>query len=262
MNINVGIIDQHVRGLALRLRVELDEAVGRALDETTARSVAFVVLCAKVMLDLTNEEAVDALTEGSNDFGIDAVEIGDVADGEFVVTLFQAKYNHANLEGVKGFPQLGVEKAIQAVRALFSPNVALTLNNRLQAHIADVGALILDGNIPRVRFLLCSNGETWSAEAQELIDLAGFGEKVRFEHVTHDVLVRILQSTAPVKDQLQFSGKAIVEDFNYTRVFVGKVPVSELARLMDAHGDRLLERNIRRYLGCKGIASTRRFRAP
>lgn len=75
---------------------------------------------------------------------------------------------------------------------------------------------------------------------------------MRFEHVNHDRLVGILQSTAPVKDTLQFSGKSIVEDFNYARVFIGKVPVSELARLMDAHGDRLLERNVRRYLGLYG----------
>lgn len=78
------------------------------------------------------------------------------------------------------------------------------------------------------------------------IDREQFGDRARFEHVNHDVLVGILQSTAPVKDTLQFAGKAIVEDFHYTRVFLGKVPVTELARLMDAHGDRLLERNIRR----------------
>ena len=253
MNINAGIIDQHVRGFAQRHRTALESALDRTLDDTLARSVAFVALCAKVMLDLTDDEAIETLTEGGNDFGVDALAIADVVDGEFTVTLFQAKYHHENLEGVKGFPQSGVEKAVQAVRALFNPGAPVTLNPRLQAEIEEVRSLILDGNIPRIRFLLCSNGQSWKApEAQSIIDREQFGERVRFEHVNHDALVRILQSTAPVKDTLQFAGKAIVEDFQYTRVFLGKVPVSELARLMDAHGDRLLERNIRRYLGVHG----------
>jgi len=61
-----------------------------------------------------------------------------------------------------------------------------------------------------------------------------------------------LQTTKRIKDTLQFTGKAIVEDFDYARVFLGKVSVTELRRLMDAHGDQLLERNIRCFLGLHG----------
>lgn len=254
MNINVSLIDQHVRGFAQRLRGPLAEALGKPQQEDTlARSAAFVALCAKVMLDLTDEEAVEALTEGGNDFGVDAIEVGDVADGEFTVTLVQGKYHHENLEGVRGFPQSGVEKAVQAVRALFNPQEPVVLNARLEAQIEEVRSLILDGNIPRVRFLLCSNGTSWKLpEAQDIIEREHFGERVRFEHVNHDVLVRILGATQPVKDVIQFAGRALVEDIQFVRVFIGKVSVAELARLMDTHGDRLLDRNIRRYLGLHG----------
>lgn len=69
MNINVGILDQQVRGLAQRLRKQLEAAVERGVDEIQARSTAFVVLCIKVILDLSDQEAVDCLTEGGNDFG-------------------------------------------------------------------------------------------------------------------------------------------------------------------------------------------------
>jgi hypothetical protein len=253
MNINVSIIDQQVRGLAQRLKPRLDEALNKTLDETMARSVAFIVLCAKVMLGLTEDEALEILTEGGNDFGVDAIEVGDVSDGEFVVTLLQGKYHHANLEGVKGFPQSGVEKAVQAVRALFNPAAPVDLNLRLQAQIEEVRSLILDGNIPRVRFLLCSNGESWQVpESQAIIDRERFGDRVQFEHVSHDVLVRVLGATQPVNEVIQFSGKALAEDIQFVRVFIGKVAVTELARLMEAHGDRLLDRNIRRYLGLRG----------
>lgn len=253
MNINVGIIDQQVRGLAQRLKGRIEQEIDKQLDETTTRSVAFVVLCAKVMLGLTDEEAIEALTEGGNDFGVDAIGVGDLSDGEFVVTLFQGKYHHQNLDGVKGFPQSGVEKAVQAVRALFNPAAPVNLNPRLQARIEEVRSLILDGNIPRVRFLLCSNGTSWKVpESQAIIDREHFGDRATFEHVNHDVLVQILGATQPVKESIKFTGKSLAEDIQFVRVFIGKVAVSEIARIMDAHGDRLLDRNIRRYLGLHG----------
>lgn len=254
MNINVSIIDQQVRGLAQRLKPQLDAALDETLGEVKARSVAFVVLCGKALLDLNDDEAIAALTEGGNDFGVDAIEVSDVLDGEFTVTLFQGKYHHENLEGVKGFPEEGVIKAVQAVRALFNPAAPVSMNPRLQPRIEEIRSLIGDANIPRVRVLLCSNGETWKKpEVQAIIDREGFPvDRVSFEHVNHDLLIRIQQSTQPAKDTLQFTGKSIVEDMNYARVFIGKVPVSELARLMDVHGDRLLQRNIRRYLGLQG----------
>jgi hypothetical protein len=253
MNINVGIIDQQVRGLAQRLKGRIEQEIDKQLDETTTRSVAFVVLCAKVMLGLTDDEAIETLTEGGNDFGVDAIEVGDLNDGEFVVTLFQGKYHHQNLDGVKGFPQSGVEKAVQAVRALFNPAAPVNLNPQLQARIEEVRSLILDGNIPRVRFLLCSNGTSWKVpESQAIIDREHFGDRVTFEHVNHDVLVQILGATQPVKESIKFTGKSLTEDIQFVRVFIGKVAVSEIARIMDAHGDRLLDRNIRRYLGLHG----------
>lgn len=251
MNITAGIIDQQVRALAARLKPQLDHAVGRTLDENTSRSVAFVVLCEKVMLAQTEDEAIDGLTEGGNDFGVDAVHVSDIVDGEFTVTLFQGKYHHTNLEEVKGFEEDAVAKAVLAVRTLLNPQAPVTLNRRLQARVEEIRSLVAD-NIPRVRFLLCSNGQPWNRVAQEIIDREGFGDRARFEHVDHDTLVRVLQAAAPVKDTLQFVGKSIVEDLNYARIFIGKMPVSELARLMDAYGDRLLDRNIRRFLGLEG----------
>ena len=44
-------------------------------------------------------------------------------------------------------------------------------------------------------------------------------------------------------------GKAVIEDFNFRRVLVGKVAVTEIAELFNRHNDLLLEKNIRRYLG-------------
>lgn len=87
MNINASIIDQQLSGL---LEKHADWFPDR--DETKRRSIAFVVLCMANFLDFPLESAIDWLTDGGNDAGIDGLHIGDVEDGEFVVTIFQAKY--------------------------------------------------------------------------------------------------------------------------------------------------------------------------
>ncbi|ACY15229.1 AIPR family protein [Haliangium ochraceum] len=261
MNINAGIIAQQVRGIAQRSRTALEKDLG-PLDDTRARSVAFVLLCVKSMLALSEEEALQRLTEGGNDFGVDAIDVSDIADSEFVVTLFQGKYHHENLTGTRNFPQSGVEKTIQAVRLLFNPHQKLPVNPRLEARLEEIRSLILDGHLPRVRVLLCSNGASWKVpETQALIDAAAFGDRVTFQHVSHETLVRVLGSAQPINDSIQFNGKLLVEDVAYVRVLIGKVPIVEIARLMESHGDRLLDRNVRRYLGLTGNRVNRRIHA-
>lgn len=253
MNFTVSIIDQHVRGVAERLKGSLEDALEKTLDEVSLRSAAWVLLCVKTMLDLGEEEALECLTEGGNDFGVDAIHVSDVVEDEFTVTLFQGKYKHVNLDGLANFPEEGVLKAVNATRFLFDLRAEVHVNRRLETRIEEVRSLILDGYIPRVRFLLCNNGAPWTRTAQAMIDREDFPpDHVSFEHVDHDVLIQLVQAPKPIKDTIVFSGKAIVEDFNFSRVFIGKVSVREIARLMDAHGDRLLERNIRRYLGLQG----------
>ncbi len=251
MNINVSIIDQQVRALAEAQAQSLADDLGIKNDEQKARSAVFVLLTLKTLLDLSEAEAFDCLTEGGNDFGVDAIHLSDVVDGEFTATLVQAKYKQ-RLDGVSNFDENGLIKAIQAVKYLFNPSAIMTVNKRLEARVEEIRSLIREGNLPRVRFILCNNGLVWTDSAQQLIAHERFPDRVRFEHINHDILIGLMQATKPVQDTLRLSGKAIVEDFNYIRVMVGKVPVTEIAELLKRHGDRLLERNIRRYLGLAG----------
>jgi AIPR protein len=251
MNINVAIIDQRLNAVAEVIR-EFAREVLKVNDDTRLRSLAFVQLCVQTLLGLSADEAMDCLTDGGDDFGIDAFHIGESIDGEFVVTLFQCKYTHKNLEGAANFEEDGVSKAVNAVRFLFDPHAVITANNRILTRLEEVRSRIVDGDLPRVRVLLCNNGLRWTEIAQKHIDRLGAGDQVSWEHIDHDRLLGIIQASKPVSDSLRLSGKAIVEDFDFSRVMVGKVPISEIAQLLERHGDRLLERNIRRYLGLAG----------
>ena len=251
MNLNASIIDQRLSGVQ-------DDIEAWARDElniTTAdrlKPLAFVYLCVKTMLDLEAREAFDCITEGGGDFGVDAIEVTEEADGEFTVTLFQAKYK-TRLDANANFPEEGIHALINATQHIFDPQATLgAINDRLRVKVEEARSMVRDGLIPRVRAIACNNGMKWNAQAQTAIDRAGFGNQVTWEHVNHDVLIGILQRPQQVDETLRLIGKAHVEDMNFSRVCIGRMPVSEVAALMQAHGERLLERNIRRYLGLHG----------
>lgn len=251
MNINASIIDQRLASVVNDIRQKASEEL-RITDENRLKSLAFVYLCVQTILDLESDDAFDCLTEGGGDFGVDAMHISEEFDGEFTVSLFQAKYRN-NLEGNSNFPEGGIESLINAIQYLFNPAAQLEhINARLLTKVEEARSLIRDGYIPQVRALACNNGLTWNASAQEAIIRTGFGDQVTWEHVNHERLVKILQATRPVKDTLQLSGKAVVEDMEFSRVLVGRISVAEIATLIERHGERLLERNIRRYLGLQG----------
>lgn len=251
MDINASIIDQQLQSVSEAIREQAAEELG-VKDLARLKSLAFVYLCVQKILDLDEANTFDCLTEGGGDFGVDAIHISEEYDGEFTVSLFQAKYKN-NLEGNANFPQGGIEALINAINYLFNPKAKLKqINERLLIKVEEARSLIRDGYIPQVRALACNNGLKWNATAQEAIDRAGFGNQVTWEHVNHERIVRILQASKPVKANLQLAGKAVVEDMNFSRVLVGRISVSEIANLIEQHGERLLERNIRRYLGLQG----------
>lgn len=251
MNINASIIDQRLAGVQDKIKERATEEFG-INDGDRLRSLAFVYLCVETMLDLDADEAFDCLTDGGGDFGVDALHITEEMDGEFGVTLFQGKYKK-NLEGNSNFEQNSIEAMINAIRHIFDPSTDLgAINDRLRVKVEQARSLIRDGLIPRVRAIACNNGLKWNTDGQQSIDRAVLGDQVTWEHVNHDILIGILQSIKPVDETLRLTGKAMVEDMNYSRVCVGRMPVAEVAVLMKNHGEKLLERNIRRYLGLHG----------
>jgi hypothetical protein len=259
MDINASIIDQRLGSVAEAIREQADDEL-HISEAGKLKSLAFVYLCVKTILDLDDDSAFDCLTEGAGDFGVDAMHISEEYDGEFTVSLFQAKYKN-NLEGDANFPENGLESLIKAIKYLFDPTAKLNhINQRLLAKVEAARSLIRDGYIPQVRALACNNGLEWSTAAQEAIDRTGFGDQVTWEHVNHERLVRIFQASRPVKGTLQLSGKAIVEDMEFSRVLLGRIAVTEIAALIEQHGERLLERNIRRYLGLQGNRVNERIR--
>ena len=126
MDVNASIVDQQLTGILEDHSDWLPDG-----DANKQRSAAFVLLCMTTCLDIPMEEAAELLTEGGNDAGVDGIHLGEVEDGEFLVTIFQGKYKVNNLDGSANFPENGVQKAVSTIELIFDPSRHVTLNEKL-----------------------------------------------------------------------------------------------------------------------------------
>ena len=246
MNITKHIIDQRIDRI-IREKPEWFEG-----DDDKKKSQAFVLLTVATYLDIDLAEAHKTLTDKGGDSGIDAIYIGDPTGLELPVTIFQGKYKK-DLARDTNFPANEVQKAISAIWTIFDASKTIdTLNDALKPEVEEIRSLVGEGYIPRVTVILVNNGLRWTQEGQQHIDNAHFpGNQVLFEHVNHESIVGFIQSPKEIKASFKLSGIGIVEDFNYRRVLIGKMAVSEVSGLFETHGDALLEKNIRKYLGLR-----------
>ena len=217
------------------------------------RSKGYLLLGVAAYLDIDISEAEQFITDGGNDGGFDAAYIVEAEDSQLNVVLFQSKYTR-NLEKDSHFPANSIEKAVNTVRCVFDPSANIELNPRSKKVVDEIRSFILDGQIPYVTFVMLNNGLTWNKEGQNYIDFAFHGqEQVRFVHFCHTDIIGYIRRSEPINTQFALMGKGIQEDFNYKRVILGRMSVKEIYELMDQYGDRLLEKNIRRYLGKNAV---------
>ncbi|MDR0822452.1 MAG: AIPR family protein [Endomicrobium sp.] len=246
MDINKHLIDQRIKNIVK----ENPEWFSDINDDNKKISKAFVLFTASTFLDIELTEAVSLLTDGGGDAGIDAVYIGDADDLELPVTIFQGKYK-MDLETESNFPANEVQKVANTIWTIFDTNKDIkTFNLILKSKIEEIRSLIRDGYIPIVKVVLFNNGIKWNQEGEQNLINANFPkEQVEFEYVNHNSIVALMRSSKEINASFTLEGASLVDDFNFKRVLLGKINVLEIARLFEANGDFLLEKNIRRYLG-------------
>ncbi|MDI9348625.1 MAG: AIPR family protein [Candidatus Symbiobacter sp.] len=250
-SITASILDLQVQGAMERIRARaVDDFPYCKNDDARLSSLAFVQRCVEITLELTEEDAYDCLTEGGNDLAIDALYIGDQINEYIPVSIFQCKYyssttNHA-------FAETDVIKLIDTIGIIFDVNKKLPkINRRLEAKIEYLRSSIKGKAIPSVTIYACNNGEKWNYSAQVRIDELVNKRGTDWQYVNHDVLYDKQIPDKPVNDTLLLEGSTLFEKKDFREICLGRIPVSEIARIMADHKERLLDRNIRRFLGFK-----------
>ncbi len=247
------IIDQQINGIVRSRADSFAEELGLGANEPRRRSAAFTFLVARTLCDLDDDEALGSVVDGGNDFGVDALIHDEPDEGVIHITLIQCKYRQS-LDGAAAFPENGIARMIDAIGALFDPGRQVVVNERLRHRIEEIRSFVAEGAIPSVTAIAANNGIRWTPPAQQRIENAArdFGKQVEWRHVGPGELLDLLQKPAPIHDRLQLAGLATVEAFQFRRVLIGRCSVGELGRLAGEYGNRLFERNIRRYLGLAG----------
>jgi hypothetical protein len=245
MDINKHIVDQRIRKI---VSDNPDRFQGEN-DDKKKLSKAFVCLSVASYLNIELEEAFGLITEGGNDAGVDAIYVGDIDDNDFSVIIFQGKYSF-KLDVDSNFPANSVQRVIGSIGAIFDPSKPIEMNEDLMPIVQDIRSLIVDGYIPNVRCVFTNNGLKWNNDGENHIINSSFpSNQVRFDYFNHKSIVDSLRSIKGINETIQFVGKSIQEGFNFKRVLIGKINVLEVAKLFDTHGDYLLNKNIRHYLG-------------
>lgn len=253
MNPVAAIIEQQLLGIDNETKNLICSELNLGSDDNKLKSTLFLYYATKTLLDLDRDETLESIVDGGQDFGVDAIYIGEITNNELPITLIQAKYKIKDLSGDSNFPESGIKEMINALRYLFDPYTELTaINERLRTKIEEVRSLIREGYFPKIRAIALNNGLKWNDATQEQIDLANFGSQVTWEHANHDTLFELLRNNQTVNANIQLTGEAIFDDLKFSRVCIGKMAVSEVAKLIQTHGNQLLERNVRRYLGLQG----------
>ena len=247
------IIDQQVTGILDRHGDVFADELGLGADEAARRSAAFLFLVAKTAFDLTDEQTIDGIVEGGNDFGIDALYFEPPDDGELHVTLIQGKYK-SDLRGVSAFPENGVAGMIAATGTLFDPSMPVHLNRRLNERIEDVRSFVRDGAIPTVTAVAANNGRRWdgAGAATNRRRRAGLRQASRLAPHRLRGAAHSAAGTEADRRRPEAQRRRHGRDLRLRRVLTGRMSVAELARLTAEYGNRLFDRNIRRYLGLAG----------
>jgi hypothetical protein len=226
-----------------------------ARDLKVPKSKAFAIWFGRVVLDLTDAEALDAATvEGANDKGIDLFYI-DHDDGKIIIV--QTKHS----EDGKTTPKLkDVNTLHSCLNWLSSPSACRNDGKPDLAAIADEYVqAVKDGYGTEMWFVYagpkCPNVEKHIAvynQNQENMDARrscrncdiGLLHTYFEEHGGGSK--RLDSETIRVVD-----GKHFEYEAEFGKALVATVPASELIRLYKKYEDRLFERNVRLFLGAK-----------
>lgn len=198
------------------------------------------------------EEAVDAIVDGPDDKGIDAIVVPEDGDRLLVVQTKLTKHTDRNLSRnaivntLNGIDWL-VTGDLNEVGNILFRSKAEEFRSAYLSSFPSVDVLIVstskgpadDGTAEVIGFLERMNPQ---GEPIFVVDCIGI------DHLS-ETFRRRLQSTTPNEIELELMDNPYEREIEGTLAVVGSVSAHQIAELVGTHGSHIFEANIRNYLG-------------
>lgn len=200
--------------------------------------------------NLDDGSAVAAITDGSNDGGIDALHF-DRAGNRLIIV--QAKFKR----GGAAPSQVEVLKTINGVRALIARQF-VTFNQAFQNKLDEIEEALDTAGL-KICILFSFLGENLGQHATNdlnavEIEMNRVSPMLHWEAVGLNRVYEYLRAQqAPNTIDINIALENWASVAAPRKAIYGQVSGTELAQLVQAHGTALFERNIRHYLGSIGV---------
>lgn len=240
-----------------QMKTKITEGVGKYVDVSDAKPgqedalrlarglAAFAVM---QLLDLDENTAAAAITDGGGDNGIDAIHV-DVDSSR--VYLVQSKWNNSGT----GSPALGdVEKFLKGFADLINAEFD-RFNEKVKAKQTDLEEALADPNVQFVMVFAHSGQEALSDPAKDAIEnvLKDVNDPIETASFTmlsqaelHAFLVHAVHGKAP-------DLRVTLHDWGSTQepyaAYYGNIEATEVAEWFKKHNVRLFAQNLRQFLG-------------
>lgn len=217
----------------------LDHKVKAYLDPDSGIDIpqkAFPILMVAALLNVSDEEAEDAITDGSKDRGVDAVFVDD-RDGRNSIHVFQFKYADNFENTKKNFPSGEIDKLVSFFDDLLDLNKSLenTCNPILWNKVKEMW-IALDKPNPSIEVHFCGN--TLPMQVDERNRANNSLGKFKYFKINHHSLESIVdlfvdKKAAFINDQIQVVDKDYFDRTDGSiRGLICTVEASEIVRLI------------------------------
>lgn len=251
-----------------QLQLKLAQASEEFACETDGH--AFVYACAKEIFSLSGVDLEEAVTDGAQDLGIDAILIDETGIIPHI-HLMQCKL-HSTLQNAqkKSFPGVEINKVVAFFDDLFGNPTALKgqANPKLQERLEDIER-ILRSSVPSFTVYLVSNGQPLGvSEAARLSSFCARNNSISWKEFSSKELLEVLVSPRRAAAQRSFQASGLPGNERSDgdiRGVTATVSVEELYKLLRSDRDpnlvdkSLFDENVRIYLGVQNDINNRIF---
>lgn len=224
-------------------------------------SKAFMPLIVSSLLDITEDEAYDAITDGSQDRGVDALFIDD-RDGKNIIHIFQFKYVSDFSKSKSNFPSGEIDKILSFLSDLLDQDQKMSqdCNPILWEKVKEAWQALAKKN-PSIEIHFCSNTLTMISDEQRRLrkSLEKYNG-VRERHYGLDEIMDLFISSQ--KPSIDRDVRIVDKDYyertdGNVRALICTIDASELINLIKNPNDEksvytpIFDENVRIYLSSR-----------